>query len=340
MSARTRLVIPALVLAVALAAASFWWRQTRGDAAEAPLEASGTVEATQVDLGFQLPGRIARVHPREGDPVAAGAELAALDRTELDARLAAARAQLTGAEARLLELERGSRPEEITSASAALDGARKREQEVGTDAARARRLFEGGAISRQALEQAETAETVARSARVQAEQALAIARQGPRTETIGVQRAQVAQARATAEQVEAAIEQSVIHAPFGGRVTVRHREPGEVVPAGAPVLTLVDLSERWVRIYVPENQIGKVSLGQRAEVRADTYPDRVYAGEVFFIGDVAEFTPRNVQTPEERTRLVYPVKVRIAGDPALDLKPGIPADVRLPLHGEGAEGER
>jgi HlyD family secretion protein len=339
MSPHARKAFPVVLVLVVVAAASLWWSRRPEEVGEGGLEASGTVEATQADLGFQLPGRVAWMHPREGDSIAAGAELAALDRTELDARLAAARAQLAAAEARLLELERGSRPEEITSASAAVEAARKREEETGTEASRARRLFEGGAISRQALEQAEAAETVARSARVQAEQTLAIAREGPRAETISVQRAQVAQARANAEQVEAAIEQSVIRAPFGGRVTVRHREPGEVVPAGAPVLTLVDLSDRWVRIYVPEDQIGKVALGQRAEIRADTYPERVYAGEVVFIGDVAEFTPRNVQTPEERTRLVYPVKVRITEDPALDLKPGIPADVRLPLPAQGPKGD-
>jgi HlyD family secretion protein len=330
MRAAAKRVLPVVVFLGVLAAVSLWWKGRSGEAAEAPLEASGTVEATQADLGFQQPGRIAWIHPREGDSVGADVELAALERSELEARLAAARAQLDAADARLLELERGTRPEEIRGAAAALDGAREREEQAGAEAARARRLFEGGAISRQAFDQAETAHALARSQRVQAEQSLLIAREGPRAETIGAQRAAVAQARASVEQVEATLAQAVIRSPFAGRVTVRHREPGEVVAAGAPVLTLVDLSDRWVRIYVPENRIGRVSLGQVAEVRAGTFPERAYAGEVVFIGDVAEFTPRNVQTPEERTRLVYPVKVRITGDPALDLKPGIPADVTLP----------
>jgi HlyD family secretion protein len=321
-------LIPVVVLIAVVTAAFLWWRGRSG-AENTRLEASGTVEATQVDLGFQLPGRLAGVVPREGDEVNVGDTLATLDQSELNARLGSARAQLAAAEARLVELERGSRPEEITSAAAAVDAAREREQEAAAEAARAGRLFQGGAISRQAFDQAETALAVARAARVQAEQALSIAREGPRAETVNAQRAQVQQAGANVEQVEAALEQSVIVSPFGARVTVRHREPGEVVPAGAPVVTLLDPSDRWVRIYVPENQIGRVSVGQAAEVRASTFPDRVYPGEVVFIGDVAEFTPRNVQTPEERTRLVYPVKVRISGDPAFDLKPGIPADVQL-----------
>jgi HlyD family secretion protein len=101
------------------------------------------------------------------------------------------------------------------------------------------------------------------------------------------------------------------------------------------VLTVLDPDDRWVRIYVAENEIGRVGIGQAAEIRSDTWPERTYGGEVVFVGSEAEFTPRNVQTPEERTRLVYPVKVRITNDPDFDLKPGIPADVRLLDGGAG-----
>ena len=337
MNPRAKLILPVVVIA-ALAAGVYWWRN-RDEVEAAGLVASGTVEATQADLGFQLAGRIVSVLPREGDEVAAGQEVAALDREELSARVEAARAQLNAAEARVAELERGSRPEEITSAAAAVTGAQQRENAATTEAERSRRLFEGGAISKQAQERAEAELSAAHAARVQAEQALKVAREGPRAESIQAQRALAAQARANVEQVEAALAQSTIRSPFAGRVTVRHREPGEVVPAGAPVLTMIDPNDRWVRIYVPENQIGRVSIGQSVEVRAGTFPDRVYGGEVSFIGDVAEFTPRNVQTPEERTRLVYPVKVRITSDPSFDLKPGIPADVVLLDAAGGASPE-
>jgi len=95
------------------------------------------------------------------------------------------------------------------------------------------------------------------------------------------------------------------------------------------VLTILDPQDRWVRIYVREDQIGRVRIGMTAEIVSDTYPDEVYPGEVVFIGSEAEFTPRNVQTNEERIKLVYPVKVRITGDADFHLKPGIPADVTL-----------
>ena len=100
---------------------------------------------------------------------------------------------------------------------------------------------------------------------------------------------------------------------------------------GAPVLTLQDPDDRWVRIYVAEDRIGRVNVGQSAQITSDSWPDKVYEGRVVYIGSEAEFTPRNVQTSEERTRLVYPVKVRITADASFDLKPGTPADVLLQL---------
>ncbi|HEY4658984.1 MAG TPA: HlyD family efflux transporter periplasmic adaptor subunit, partial [Gemmatimonadaceae bacterium] len=133
---------------------------------------------------------------------------------------------------------------------------------------------------------------------------------------------------------------AVIRAPFDGVVSVRNRGPGESVGAGAPVLTLVNLADRWVRIYIREDRIGAVKLGAAATITADTWPGKAYTGSVSFISSEAEFTPRNVQTTEERVKLVYAVKVRIAGDTANELKPGMPADVWLAQTVQKAEGGR
>jgi HlyD family secretion protein len=114
-------------------------------------------------------------------------------------------------------------------------------------------------------------------------------------------------------------------------VTVRHREPGEIVPAGSAVISLMDRGDRWVRIYVSEARIGAVRIGQAASITSDTFKGRTYPGEVVYLSSEAEFTPKNVQTSEERVKLVYAVKVRINGDKDLELKPGMPADVHLAL---------
>lgn len=308
-----------LILALALAACS-------GD--DGTL-ASGTVEATEARLGFSSPGRLAEVLVREGDAVRQGQVLARLDAADLEARRQQARAQLDGARALLREMESGSRSEEVGTAREALRAAAERLADAERDLARVRRLHEGGALSREALDKAQLQFTVAQAQRDQAQQQLQLVEAGPRAERLDAQRAAVAQAEAAVRQVDVALEHAVITAPFDGIVTVRDREPGETIGAGTPVLTLMNRGDRWVRIYIREDQIGAVRVGQPADITTDTYADSVYGGSVSFIASQAEFTPRNVQTAEERVKLVYAVNVRITGDPAFVLKPGMPADVRL-----------
>jgi HlyD family secretion protein len=301
----------------------------RGGPGDGVIAASGSVEATEAQLGFQVPGRIDTVAVDEGDRVKAGQLLARLDVTELQARRAQAAAQLAAANALLSELQTGSRPEDIASARSAAAAATDRFNDAQRDLARTRQLFEGGAVSQEALDKAQTAFDLARAQRDQVAQTLRLVETGPRTERIAAQRALVAQAEATVRQLDATLANAAVRAPFDGVVTVKDREQGEVVGAGTPVLTVTNLADRWVRIYVREDRIGAVHLGQGATITADTYPGKRYPGEVSYIASQAEFTPRTVQTAEERVKLVYAVKVRITGDSAVDLKPGIPADVRL-----------
>lgn len=299
----------------------------RGELEE--VTASGTVEATEIELGFQVPGRIERIAVREGDRVEAGQELAWLDRTELLARLQSAEAQRVAAQARLAELEEGFRPEEVAQARANLAAASQRLEDARRSFERSLRLFEGGAISREQLDREETALAVAEAQYQTAKEQLELLERGSRAQTIAAQRALVGQAEAAVAQARAALKGAVIEAPISGIVSFQHRYPGEVVAAGMPVLTLIDPSDRWVRIYVRGDQVGRVRLGQEAEIRSDADPHRVYRGRVVYIADEAEFTPRNVQTRDERVKLVYRVKVAVTEDPSYDLKPGLPADVKL-----------
>jgi HlyD family secretion protein len=327
MNKRIRVVVPVVLVLAAIVAAALVLRPRGED--EDTLVASGTVEATEADLGFQMGGRVQQVDAKEGDAVALGQQLARLDLTETQAVRDGAAAQLTATQSRLAELERGARVAEIGQAEAAHRAAVERVEAARREATRARNLFQGGAVSQQALDNAQTAVETAEAGQAQTAQALALVREGPRPETIAQQRAMVEQARANLARADATLANAVITAPFAGRVTVRHRQPGETVAPGAPVLTILDPGDRWVRIYVREDEIGRVRIGMPAEIRSDTYPDRTYPGEVVFIASEAEFTPRNVQTSEERIRLVYAVKVRLTGDAEFELKPGIPADVTL-----------
>lgn len=317
----------AIVVIAAVAGGAFYLLRDGG--AGDGLSASGTVEATEASLGFQAAGRIERILVNEGDRVKAGDTLAVLDRTELEARHAQARAQLAAAEATLSELERGARSEELAQAREADSTAAARLTDAQRDLARAQQLFRGGAASQEAYDKARFAADVARSQREQAAQQLRLVQAGPRAERIAAQRAMVQSAQALLRQVGAQLANAVVVAPFGGIVTVRQRQPGEIVAPGAPVVTVANFDDRWVRIYIAENRLGAVTIGEAATITTDTYRDRSYPGTVSFIASEAEFTPRNVQTTEERVKLVYAVKVRITGDSTLALKPGMPADVVL-----------
>jgi HlyD family secretion protein len=261
--------------------------------------------------------------------VAVGDELAALDGAELQAQLRAAKAGVTAARARLHELERGFREEEIAQGRAALRAAERRLENTRQDADRGIRLYEGGAISRQQYENLQTALTLAQSESESAEERVRILERGPRREQVEAQRAVVAQGEAVVAQVDVALRNTVIRAPFAGIVTVRHRQVGEIVGAGVPVATVMNPDDRWIRIYVQENLVGRLAIGTPATITADAFPDRRYGGRVVFIASDAEFTPRNVQTTAERVKLVYRVKVQVTDDPSFDLKPGLPADVVL-----------
>ncbi|MGH7468271.1 MAG: HlyD family secretion protein [Longimicrobiales bacterium] len=321
-------VAPVIAGALVVATVTYFVLR-RGQDESTSIVASGTVEATEADLGFQVAGRIEAIEAREGQTVTPGMVLAKLDHAELSARRAAAEAQLASARALLNELLRGARPEELQQARSAETAARQRVDEAARTLERTRRLEQGGAASRESLEQAQTAHDVARAQYDHVREQLRLIEQGPRAERIEAQHAAVRQAQAAVAQIDALLSSSIIRAPFAGVVSVRHREPGETVGAGAPVLTLTNPYDRWVRIYVREDQIGHVTLGQTASIRSDTDPNQALSGHVTFISTEAEFTPRNVQTTEERVKLVYAVKVAIARDSAGMLKPGMPADVRL-----------
>lgn len=274
-SKRKRIIIVAAVvigIGAVVTAENFWHRDNHG-----ALFASGTVEATDAQLGFEVPGRIEYIAVHEGDKVKTGQVLARLDMTETKARLAQAQAQLAAAKARLVQARR--------------------------DLKRAKRLLAGGAIGQESFDKTQLALDVADSDHRQAQAAI--------------------------KTIQAMLDNMTIVASFDGLVTIRHHEPGEIVPAGSPVLTVMNPADRWVRIYLPENRIGAVHVGEKAAITTDTYPNKHYGGKVSFVASEAEFTPKNVQTTEERVKLVYAVKVQITTDPGFDLKPGIPADVHL-----------
>jgi HlyD family secretion protein len=242
------------------------------------LELSGTVEVTEVNVGFKMPGRITGLHTEEGQRVGKGERLAVLDSAELRSIVEQGRAAVRNAEA---EYEK----------------ARK-------DFDRYRALFQEGAVTAQQLDAARKAHDVALS--------------------------QVDQARAALRTDEVRLKDTVADSPVSGIVLSKNVEQGETVAAGVAVYSLGDLDNPWVKVYVNETKLGLVKLGQKARIFTDTYPGKAYEGKVTYIASEAEFTPKNVQTKEERVKLVFGVKVSVT-NVNNELKPGMPADVKIDL---------
>ena len=295
---------------------------------------------------------------RRAELAQAKAALAELEAGSRPEEIAAAEAAMHKAEWALKVLLSGSRQQEIKAAEAALSSAIVEEKRLAVEFERARQLTPGGAISQEQFDRAKAAYQIAQEKVKQAAEQLALIKEGPRQEEIEAARAALAQATAQYElvkkgprqeiidQARAKVEQAVvalrlaelrlgyatIRSPLSGMVIAKHIEPGEYVSPGTPIVTVGDLVNVWLRAYISETDLGRVKLGQPAQVTTDGYPGKVYRGRVSFISSEAEFTPKNVQTEQERVKLVYRIKIDIP-NPAMELKPGMPADAEILVHG-------
>lgn len=325
---KKRLILFGLVAAIAGAAAFFLLRGKKDDSGI--LVSSGNVEVTEVDLAFKVPGRVEKLLTDEGRDVAAGGIVATLDRSELLRQMEAQKALLDSNSARLLELRHGSRPQEKRSAGAVTASASADLEKAEKDFERAEMLFKNGAISAQQRDTAKRAFEVAKAQYDHALQNESLVKEGPRQETIRAMEAQVRQAGAQLGVYREQLADMELKTPVRGMVLRKNVEAGETVTAGTPIFTVGNLEHPWVKIYVKEDKLGLVKLGQKSEVTVDTYPGKKFAGVVTYIASEAEFTPKNVQTQEERVKLVFGVKVSV-DNPSQELKPGMPADVRIRL---------
>lgn len=263
-----------------------WW----GDAAlpEGLIQANGRIEGDQVMVAAKFGGRLARLEVREGDTVTAGQVVVRLDDSQVRARVSQARAAVTALEAQVR-------------------AAASREQQARRDAERYRGLRAEGTVSVYELEQAELSLSLASDQSAQAQ-------------------AQERNARAVLAEAESVLADLTLPAPISGTVITRMADVGEVVGGGAPLLAIVDLDRLYLKVYVPEVEIGRLRLGLPARVHTDAFPAQPYPASVRHIAAQAEFTPKEVQTRDERVKLVYAVKLYLDANPQHRLTPGLPAD--------------
>ncbi len=319
-----------VALATALAGAGFGFSSCQRQAArDDEVTVSGNIEVVDAQLGFKNAGRVVERLVSEGEVVAEGQLVARLDDAEQREQRALRVAELAAAEAFLAEVRAGARPQEIAAAEATVRSAEAERLRLELDFARAEDLRAKDVISPRDHELAQAQLRVAQARLTEAEEKLKLVRAGAREETIRQAQARVEQARAALALADTLLENTRLVSALDGVVLSHQIEAGEFVAPGTPVVTVADTRHPWVRAYVAEADLGRVKRGQKVEVRTDSYPGKVYEGTVTFIASEAEFTPKTVQTTKERVTLVFRIKVEVE-NPDDELKPGMPADVRIP----------
>ncbi|HEX2529870.1 MAG TPA: efflux RND transporter periplasmic adaptor subunit [Burkholderiaceae bacterium] len=347
---RSSLLLLLLVL-LAVAAYFIYLRSAARTLPEGLIQANGRIEGDHVIISPKFASRIADLRVREGDAVAPGQLLVMMDDSQAKAKLKqaasaadAARAQMESAKSAYAVLK-SEVPNAIGSADAALSRARHgalkaraTAQQAAREAERAQMLVARKFVDPQRAEQAELALTAAnadeRSAQdaiKQAERQLADARLGwdrlkAKADEITALQAQLAQANAALEEARSVLDDLAIKAPSAGVVLTRFRDKGEVLGAGSPIFDIVDLDKLYLNVYVPETAIGKLRLNLPARIYTDAFPDTPFPATVKMISSRAEFTPKEVQTQDERTKLTYAVRLYLDRNPDHRLTPGLPAD--------------
>ncbi len=319
-----RLVIAGIIIIslIGLTAFKLWYREEEG------ISATGTIEVTQVDVAPKVNGYLNGLTIEAGDAVQNGKVIAKVSRADLESQLLRDEAALEKSQLQLDDLRKGSRQAELQAAAANVASAKAVLRKNRADFERLNSLYQQGAVSQQELDNSRSALDVAANAVQTAESNYNLAREGSRPDAIAAQQKEVERNRAVLEMSRAALADTTVSSPLNGVVLSKNYQNGEYVNVGAAVVTIGDLTDCWVKIYLPSPQLGLVKLGQKAQVRIDSYPNRVFSGTIKEISEKAEFTPRQSITQQERANLVFAVKVKIDNAAGI-LKPGMPADVEL-----------
>ncbi len=334
---KKRLIVIVLLVLILVVGFTVWYQQQRNKNSEQWY--SGTIDAHQSNISFQAPGRVSRIIFDEGQSVKAGEVIAELDTEEYRARLQQAKSNLERAQknreqlVEVLNIYKKSLPADVSHAQATLAIARDVMANARKNNNRYTELFNKGVVTEKERDDVRLIFDNASSRFLQAEAALAASNSN--LGKIAATEKDIAQASAQVLVAKAALDEASIRlgytrllSPVDGIITSRNIELGEVVSPGREVMTVSDLTRVYLKIYVRETDIGNVRPGQPAEVRIDSMPGRVFKGNVSYISQVAEFTPKIIQTKEERVKYVYLVKISIF-NPDLALKPGLPADAWL-----------
>jgi len=308
-----RIIVLAVLVAAAVAVLLYVRRQRKPQ----QLVLSGTLEARTVNVGSLVGGRVTRVHVDEGSRVAAGQLIVTLEPETIDRQIAEQQAAIQAAKAELAKAVAGPRAEEIRSAAAVAENDAR-------EAHRQAAMYRDGITSKESLDASTTkAKTSSES--------LKLLQKGTRPEDIAAARAQVEQQQKRLDSLLKQRAETEVKSTVAGVVQSFGLRPGDLVAPNQPVAEILESSQLWVRVYVPETLLGLVHVDQPVHVRVDTFPNLWFQGHVATVSSQGEYTPRNVQTRAQRAEQVFGVKVLVDPDPRL--KAGMAADVDLGVQG-------
>lgn len=332
---RIKLLIPAIIIILIVIGCTL-------SKEKEVLTYTGTVEAEQVDIGTEVGGIVKEVLVEEGQRVNRGDRIAVIDTRGLQLQLEQAEASLRAAEARLEELREGARDQEIEKSQAnlqniqaLLEGAKKDYEHKLQNLKDTEKLYGLSAVSEKQVEDARAMVDAAYS-RLQSLQKqydaaraqLDLLLEGPTGQKIKMAEAEVDGVKARIAFLKYQISKGEIYSPIEGMIQNIYFDEGEFVPVGGNIATVINLNKQWVKIYVPEKELHRFTLGQQLDLYTGFKGETSIAGEVIYISQEAEFTPKNVESRESKEEMVFAVKVRIKDAP-YQLKPGMLVDVRL-----------
>ncbi len=329
MAHRKKLIGATLAVALVVGGVALYWH-TRPRAAAHTLTLYGDVDIREVNAAFNDNGRIGQLLVQEGDVVHRGELIAQMDDRRFAASLAAAQAQAASQRQVLAALLAGSRPEQIAQAKAQMDALASIYRNDALNYRRYAALVPSAAATRQQRDDAQSAYQTALQNYQAAKQTYVLAVRGPRKEDIAAAEAAYRAAVANAALAAREYKDTKLYAPADGVIEDRILEPGDMATPATPVYTIALTNPIWVRAYVPESDLGKIKLGMAAEISTDSYRGRIYHGWIGYLSPTAEFTPKNVETPDLRAQLVYQLRV-YACAPGNELRLGMPATVRINL---------
>ncbi len=294
------------------------------------IKATGTIESTNITVSSKSAGEIISIFADEGDLIKAGDTILVIDNEAIVYQLDQAVAAEQIAEAQLSLMIKGARSEDINQAEEMMKQNEANYNLAKSDHSRYTKLWESKAITQKQYEEIVTRLQIAHAQYNVAKENYEKVKKIFRPEEIDQAKANLKKAKASVELLKKNIRDCYVISPTNGFIVKKYVEVGETVTPMTSLVNISDLSTVNLIIYVSETELGKVKLGQKVEISMDTYPDKIYEGKIIFISPEAEFTPKNIQTNDERTKLVFAVKIEIPNR-NFELKPGMPADAKIIL---------